>query len=311
MRKIPLRKQSYILAEDHVNEGESSTAEAKPYAIDPAALALQRTIQDIVLEDRDIADKVCLPSLAFGSPAHPRFQAAKAFVSAVRAYSKHEAAYIFRLRDLDVFGMGTSFGLLRLPRMPEIRDWKERVAKAKERREKDKAIEGDERLVEATWQDRDVNVRHESQLTCLQANSSLQWDEYAYTSKTREAQRLAELKEAESKKDEIAAQREKQARERRERAEKQIAWSVQKERKDRKDVRREKKDRKKDWEAREAKRLEAEAAEAKNAPPVAPAAAEPDDDEDMEDEYRETKRAKKEDQGGGSMVQSSMFDDLS
>jgi hypothetical protein len=57
--------------------------------------------------------------------------------------------------------------------------------------------------------------------------------------------------------------------------------------------------------------LEAEAAEAKLAPPTAPATVEPDDDEDMEDEYRETKRAKKEDQGGGSMVQSSMFDDLS
>jgi hypothetical protein len=58
LRKIPLRKQSYILAENHVDEGESSTAEAKPYVIDPAALKLQRTIQDIVLEDRDIADKV-------------------------------------------------------------------------------------------------------------------------------------------------------------------------------------------------------------------------------------------------------------
>ena len=54
--------------------------------------------------------------------------------------------------------MGTSFGLLRLPRMPEIRDWKDRVAKAKERLEKGKAVDGDERLVVATWTDRDVNV---------------------------------------------------------------------------------------------------------------------------------------------------------
>jgi hypothetical protein len=55
--------------------------------------------------------------------------------------------------------------------MPEIRDWKDRVAKAKERREKDKALEGDERLVDATWQDRDVNVswdhyRFYRDLTC-------------------------------------------------------------------------------------------------------------------------------------------------
>ena len=49
-------------------------------------------------------------------------QAAKAFVSFVRAYSKHEASYIFRVRDLDFVGLAKSFGLLRLPRMPELKD---------------------------------------------------------------------------------------------------------------------------------------------------------------------------------------------
>lgn len=67
--------------------------------------------------------------------------------------------------------MGKSFGLLRLPRMPEIRAWKERVAKARERQEKGKAGEDDEMLVQSSWQDRDMNVRnlfsfpHISQLT--------------------------------------------------------------------------------------------------------------------------------------------------
>lgn len=49
-------------------------------------------------------------------------QAAKAFVSFVRAYSKHEASYIFRTKDLDLVGVGKSFGLLRLPKMPELKD---------------------------------------------------------------------------------------------------------------------------------------------------------------------------------------------
>jgi ATP-dependent RNA helicase DDX55/SPB4 len=48
-------------------------------------------------------------------------QAAKAFVSFVRAYSKHEASYIFRIKDLDLIGIGKSFGLLRLPKMPELK----------------------------------------------------------------------------------------------------------------------------------------------------------------------------------------------
>ncbi|KAJ9119671.1 hypothetical protein QFC22_003381 [Naganishia vaughanmartiniae] len=284
LRKIPLRKQAYIgpEAEDQVDNegGESSTAaEKSPFAVDPAADAMQLAIQNIVLEDRDLADK-----------------AAKAFVSAVRAYSKHEASYIFRLRDLDVFGMGKSFGLLRLPRMPEIRDWKDRVAKARERQEKGKAGDDDERLISSTWQDRDMN-----------------WDEFAYVSKTREAQRLAELKEAESKKDEIAAEREQAAKARREMAEKRVAWSVKKDRKDRKDVRREKKDRKKDWEAKEAKRLEVEAGEHTLDKPTAQSSAtvasDGDDDDEM-DEYREAKKSKKE-HTGGNMIQSDMFDDLS
>ncbi|KAJ9097290.1 hypothetical protein QFC21_004959 [Naganishia friedmannii] len=294
LRKIPLRRQAYIGPEEQADDdqgggGESSTAaaaaagESAQFLVDPAADALQLAIQNIVLEDRDLADK-----------------AAKAFVSAVRAYSKHEASYIFRLRELDVFGMGKSFGLLRLPRMPEIRDWKERVRKARERLEKGKAGgEDDERLVLSSWQDRDMN-----------------WDEFAYVSKTREAQRLAELKEAESKKDEIAAEREQAAKARREMAEKRVAWSVKKDRKDRKDVRREKKDRKKDWEAREAKRVEAEDVEPTTTldkPTAAqgsgPAAFDAEDDDEM-DEYRDAKKSKKE-HHGGNMIQSDMFDDLS
>ena len=49
-------------------------------------------------------------------------QAVKAFVSFVRAYSKHEASYIFRIKDLDLVGVAASFGLLRLPKMPELKD---------------------------------------------------------------------------------------------------------------------------------------------------------------------------------------------
>lgn len=60
----------------------------------------------------------------------------KAFVSSVRAYSKHEASYIFRMKDLDLVGMAKTFGLLRLPRMPELNH-----------------VSGDD------WEDADINVR--------------------------------------------------------------------------------------------------------------------------------------------------------
>ncbi|OSX64176.1 hypothetical protein POSPLADRAFT_1179798 [Postia placenta MAD-698-R-SB12] len=78
-------------------------------------------------------------------------KAAKAFVSFVRAYSKHEASYIFRVKDLDLVGVAKSFGLLRLPRMPELTD-----------------------VSRNGWEDADVD-----------------WSAYAYAEKAREAKRLA------------------------------------------------------------------------------------------------------------------------
>lgn len=48
-------------------------------------------------------------------------KANRAFVSHVQAYSKHECNLILRLKDLDLGKVATSYGLLQLPRMPEIK----------------------------------------------------------------------------------------------------------------------------------------------------------------------------------------------
>ncbi|XP_004324979.1 ATP-dependent RNA helicase DDX55 isoform X2 [Delphinus delphis] len=45
----------------------------------------------------------------------------KAFVSFVQAYAKHECNLIFRLKDLDFASLARGFGLLRMPKMPELR----------------------------------------------------------------------------------------------------------------------------------------------------------------------------------------------
>lgn len=52
--------------------------------------------------------------------------AQRAFVSWVRAYSKHTASSIFRIADLDWNGLANGWALLRLPRMPELRSWEGR-----------------------------------------------------------------------------------------------------------------------------------------------------------------------------------------
>lgn len=50
-------------------------------------------------------------------------KAQRGFVSWVRAYSKHAASSIFRVQDLKWDQLGHSWGLLKLPSMPELKKW--------------------------------------------------------------------------------------------------------------------------------------------------------------------------------------------
>ncbi|PKS07002.1 hypothetical protein jhhlp_005599 [Lomentospora prolificans] len=109
------------------------------------AASVTERIRQLVRADRALYDK-----------------ASKAFVSWVRSYANHQAASIFRLADLDWADLGNAWGLLRLPRMPELKNW-----------------EGDRTLGE-----------------------EVDWDNYAYKDKTREKQRREALeaeKEARAK----------------------------------------------------------------------------------------------------------------
>ncbi|KAJ7460915.1 DEAD-domain-containing protein [Mycena galericulata] len=114
IRKIPISEQPYFAAagdqaisvvapsaKDEVLESEEEPARPD----DPEVSVFLNRIRKTVFTDRAIHD-----------------QAMTAFVSFVRAYSKHEASYIFRIKDLDLIGVAKSFGLLRLPHMPELRD---------------------------------------------------------------------------------------------------------------------------------------------------------------------------------------------
>lgn len=45
----------------------------------------------------------------------------QAFVSYIKAYSKNECSHIFQIKELDFVKLGYGFGLIHLPRMPEIK----------------------------------------------------------------------------------------------------------------------------------------------------------------------------------------------
>ena len=63
-------------------------------------------IRKVLLADRALHDK-----------------AQRGFVSWVKSYSKHQASSIFRITELDWEDLGHAWGLLKLPKMPELKKW--------------------------------------------------------------------------------------------------------------------------------------------------------------------------------------------
>ncbi|KAI8885193.1 DEAD-domain-containing protein [Backusella circina FSU 941] len=192
LRKIPLERRKYILeggmlVDNHVEKTEEETNTSSRVE-DPSLPDFIKSIRSIARTDRDVSDR-----------------AIKAFVSWARAYSKHEASYIFRVKDLDLGALATGFGLLKLPKMPELRQVK------------------------------DINFDAED----------MNWDEFKYTDKMREAKRLRELKEYQEKIKQAKPQQHLQKK-------KTAAWSDKAEAKERKQVRKEKKQKKREFLKRQA-----------------------------------------------------------
>merc|ERR1711874_111403 len=74
-----------------------------PAVVDvPDLLEEMRNLQKV---DRELMDK-----------------ANRAFVSYVQSYVKHECKMILRVKDLNLGAIATSYGLLKMPKMPELRN---------------------------------------------------------------------------------------------------------------------------------------------------------------------------------------------
>ncbi|KAI0693285.1 DEAD-domain-containing protein [Cytidiella melzeri] len=184
VRKIPLKEHPALTSDGSPRrEGDSDGDDAE-------VSQFLSIIRSTVRKDRALHDN-----------------AVKAFVSFVRAYSKHEASYIFRIKDLDLIGVAKSFGLLRLPRMPELKD-----------------------VPKDDWQDAVVD-----------------WPIYSYSDKAKEASRLAELEKQSAMAAAEVANRKQRQRERAEQSKANAAWSNKLTKKEVKEKRKEKKNRKRDW----------------------------------------------------------------
>jgi len=137
-------------------------------------------------------------------------KAQRAFVSWVKSYSKHAASSIFRLSDIDWNEAALAWGLLRLPKMPELSKTK---------------FTGDRHL-----------------------GLKIDFDTYAYKDKAREAHRKEELKaykESLANGEITTVVKDGKSKEERRKAK---AWTRQKEAKQTKEDRREKKGKKREHE---------------------------------------------------------------
>ncbi|KAF9212186.1 ATP-dependent rRNA helicase spb4 [Podila verticillata] len=123
VRKVPIHKWGWnggaeIIEDVQEDDDEDMTAEEAEAALtakivkeegedDVENAEFLKGLQKIVKTDRDLHDKGTM-----------------AYVSFIRSYSKHEASFIFRSRDLDLGALARGYGLLRLPKMPELKNEK-------------------------------------------------------------------------------------------------------------------------------------------------------------------------------------------
>ncbi|KAI8824129.1 P-loop containing nucleoside triphosphate hydrolase protein [Fimicolochytrium jonesii] len=193
IRKVPMIELPLQIDERPDEPG--ITPSGKPSTVNPVINqeTVLQSIQKLNTKDRDVFEK-----------------STKAFVSWVRAYNEHQASYIFRFKNVDIASVARSYGLLRLPKMPELKD----------------------RKIEFTPLGSGPGAK-------------INVDEIKYKDKAREKQRLAKL-EKEKSEAAIAKKQAELARTKAKRkiAEKDASWSQHRELKERRLERREKREKK-------------------------------------------------------------------
>ncbi|KAF5652668.1 ATP-dependent rRNA helicase SPB4 [Fusarium sp. NRRL 25303] len=137
----PGREEDYVQFLEIRKTPISKLEKPTVFTSEEDAVVATKKMRDLVLTDRALFDK-----------------AQKGFVSWARSYGAHQATSIFRAADLDWADLGNAWGLLRMPRMPELKGWK-----------------GDK-----------------------MCGLEIDWDNYAYKEKTREQARKAALEEEKS-----------------------------------------------------------------------------------------------------------------
>ncbi|MCO5609199.1 hypothetical protein L7F22_063422 [Adiantum nelumboides] len=173
--------------EEYVDSSSASTTPfpgPEPSTSDLSAREFESRIHSILLSDRAIYEL-----------------SIKAFVSFIKSYSKHETGYIFPLNQsipgsLKLKSLAKSYGLLRLPRMPEISSGGGEKNNRKRMRT-NKKEDDDELKGSVLEKKRKIDVEREQEDEVIDGEEfvEIEFDPrtLAYKDKAREKQRLATI----------------------------------------------------------------------------------------------------------------------
>ncbi|SJX63508.1 related to SPB4-ATP-dependent RNA helicase of DEAH box family [Sporisorium reilianum f. sp. reilianum] len=281
VKRIPLAPYPYLSA---ALEGVLEPSEP-----DSDARELESTLRTLAQHDREVYDL-----------------SIRAYVSYIRAYSKHEMSYIFRLPDLDLAGVAHAFALIRLPAMPEL---KARKASG--------ALVYDEAQIDfgaIPFKDRAKEKVRLAKVEEDKAVAKAKADAEAAAAKEKEGDSDDDSDDSDASGASFSAAGAKKKR----KLGSEIggAWSAQKERKEVRLARREKRARKRaflkkqDAEAAKQAQAQAAASASKKDPRKAKHDQEDQDDEDdWNEEYRKLKKHKRQQQQAAAARNSTHDDD--
>jgi ATP-dependent RNA helicase DDX55/SPB4 len=140
------------------------------------AESVSSSMRALVLKDRSLHDK-----------------AQKAFVSWVRSYSKHQASSIFRIADLDWADLAKGWGLLKLPKMPELKGWDRKNYQAEEIAWENYAYKDKQReqhRKEALLQQKSGDLPERENGKSAKRSSSVAWSQNLERKADKEARRV-------------------------------------------------------------------------------------------------------------------------
>lgn len=257
VRKNPVKRYEYIS-----NDSEERSQE-EPKEIDSGAMQLHENTRSLIRNDRALYDF-----------------SMQAFVSFIQCYRKHEVSFVFRERDLDYGAIAFTFGLLRLPKMPEIDRWRKMKDAERSEGEDDLFVEETVHLQTFAFADKAREKQRQEGLDAKNAQKALE----AHVDQNRKKSGSKKIEEA---------------------------WSEQKARKDRKQERRDKKQRKRAFLAKQASEQASESVQSTVNGQAEEVGKDDDNLDDWAEEERLAKKQKKsQSTNNDNPADAFLFDDL-